>query len=113
MGGQSNAFGAVPVTRDEQRLFFPTRGLLFPYICVSSRACLVKPAFPAFSDGDLLEGRRHHARTVVTDAPTAPACERHKTAAQHRRKVGVKASSAAASAQISAAAGMVTYPGPK
>jgi len=38
--------------------------------------------------------------------------ERHSTAAQHRREVGVTASSAAAIAQISAAAGVVSYPGP-
>jgi len=36
----------------------------------------------------------------------------HSTAAQHRREVGVTASSAAAIAQISAAAGVVSYPGP-
>jgi len=30
MGGQSNAFGAVPVTRGEQRFFFPPRDFFFP-----------------------------------------------------------------------------------
>jgi len=56
---------------------------------------------------ELPKGRRRRARTVVTDAPTAAACERHSTAAQHRREVGVTASSAAAIAQISSAAGVV------
>jgi len=36
MGGQSNAFGAVTLTRDEQRFFFPASRFFFPYICMSS-----------------------------------------------------------------------------
>jgi len=52
-----------------------------------------------------------HAQ-LFPDALTAAACEGHSTAAQHRRKVGVTASRAAAIAQISAADGVVSYLGP-
>jgi len=51
MGGQSNAFGAVPLTRDEHTFFFPPRGFFSLHLCffvnVFRGACL----------GCLLRGR--------------------------------------------------------
>jgi len=48
MRGQRTAFGSLPVTRDEQRVFFAASRVFFPYICVFSRACLLEPALPGF-----------------------------------------------------------------
>jgi len=47
MGGQSPAFGAVPLTRVEQRYFFPPRVFFFlTSVCLRER-CSVEPALAA------------------------------------------------------------------
>jgi len=55
MGGQSNAFGAVPLTRDEQSFFFPASRFFF-----SLHLCVFLSMFRAACLGCFLRGRPAH-----------------------------------------------------
>jgi len=47
MGGQSNAFGAVPLTRDEQRFFFPVSRFFFlTSVCIRELVSWSLPWLP-------------------------------------------------------------------
>jgi len=67
MGGQSNAFCAVFVTRDEQRFIFPPRGIFFlTSVCVRGRVSWSLPCLPFERETSPTSAAATHAQLLLT-----------------------------------------------